>query len=224
MDYEKYKTFVKEKFILNNKIKSFYHNILWRKLAFRRYVKTKQSEITLLNEIENKFLTKEEKDKGKQLVIMVGDYGRSSQMPGTIPTKMPKGIKRILAQRFLLYEINEDYSSQLYHKTHTKLENVVVKNKHKKSKHLHQVLTLTINDDTKSKIKNDSLIKCKIFVNRDKNACKNILNIAIYYLRHQKRPEAFIRPKVEKKEPIAISLSTTEPKKKRSKKVKQTAC
>ena len=139
MNYEKYTNFIKEKFIVINKLKSFYQNILWRKLDFRRHIRTKQSEINLLNEIENCFLTQQEKDKGKQLVIMNGDY-----------------------------------TSQLYHKTHTKLENVVIKNKHKKSKHLHQVLTLTISelrsaDDTKSKIKNDSLLKCKIFVNRDKN-------------------------------------------------------
>ena len=33
-----------------------YNNILFRKLKFRRFVRTKQSEERVLNEIENKFL------------------------------------------------------------------------------------------------------------------------------------------------------------------------
>jgi hypothetical protein len=199
MNYEKYMNFIKEKFIMNNKLKPFYHNILWRKLQFRRYVRTKQADIKMLNEIENCYLTKEEKESGKKLVIMAGDYGRSSQMKGCIPTKCPKGIKRLLASRFLVHNVNEDYSSQLYHKTHSQLENVVVKNKHNKKKHLHQVLTLNLSDENKSLIKNDKLTKCKIFVNRDKNACKNILHIALYFLRNQKRPERFCRKVKEEK-------------------------
>ena len=35
---------------LNNQVKSFYNNILFRKLNFRRFVRTKQSEENLLNE------------------------------------------------------------------------------------------------------------------------------------------------------------------------------
>jgi ribosomal protein L29 len=53
---EEYKKFIKEKNKLNNDVKSFYHNVLFRKLSFRRFVRTKQSEVNLLNEIENKFL------------------------------------------------------------------------------------------------------------------------------------------------------------------------
>lgn len=148
---------------------------------------------------------------------MAGDYGRSSQMKGCIPTKCPKGIKRLLASRFLVHNVNEDYSSQLYHKTHTQLENVVVKNKHNKKKHLHQVLTINLSDENKSLIKNDKLTKCKIFVNRDKNACnasaKNILQIALYFLRNQKRPERFCRKVKEEK--------TKKPKKQSVKKTKK---
>ena len=35
--------------------------------------------------------------------------------------------------------------------------------------------------------------KCRIFVNRDKNACKNILLLGKCYLESQTRPEEFIR-------------------------------
>jgi hypothetical protein len=66
------------------------------------------------------------------------------------------------------------------------LENVSVrKNKHKK--HLHEILT------PKEKTE-----RC-IFVNRDKNACKNILYLGKYFLEHQIRPIEFCQKPKEKK-------------------------
>ena len=60
------------------------------------------------------------------------------------------------------------------------MENVKVK----KGKHtisLHEILT------PKEKTE-----KC-IVINRDKNACKNILYLGKFYLEHQTRPEEFCR-------------------------------
>jgi len=62
----------------------------------------------------------------------------------------------------------------------TELKNVKIrKGKHVKS--LHEILTLK--EDTEK----------RIFVNRDVNACKNILSIGLYYLKHRERPKEFIR-------------------------------
>jgi hypothetical protein len=69
--------------------------MLFRKLRFRRFVRTKQSEETLLNEIENKFLSKEDKLNGKKLMILMGDYSRTSQMKGTLPNPNI-GFKKLL--------------------------------------------------------------------------------------------------------------------------------
>jgi len=63
---EEYKKYITNKNKLNNNVKTFYNNILFRKLNFRRFTRTKQSEEVLLNEIENKFLTKENKINGKK--------------------------------------------------------------------------------------------------------------------------------------------------------------
>ena len=81
-----YKKFITSKNKLNNNVKDFYNNTLFRKLNFRRFVRTKQSEEVLLNEIENKFLSNVEKEKDKKILIFFGDYSRTSQMKGTIPT------------------------------------------------------------------------------------------------------------------------------------------
>ena len=98
-------------------------------------------------------------------------------MKGTISTPNI-GFKKLLLKRFEMFEINEYNTSKLYNKTFKELENVSVrKNKHKK--HLHEILT------PKEKTE-----RC-IFVNRDKNACKNILYLGKYFLEHQLRPKEF---------------------------------
>ena len=103
---------------MNNNVKKFYNNILFRKLNFRRYIRTKQSEEKLLNEIENKFLRKEDKINGKKILILHGDYSRISQMKGTISTPNI-GFKKLLLKRFEILEVNEYNTSKLYNKTFT---------------------------------------------------------------------------------------------------------
>ena len=184
---EEYKHFITNKTILNNEVKEFYQKPLFRKLAFRRFIRTKQSEVKLLNEIENTYLTKEEIKQGKKLVILHGDYSRTTQMKGCISTPNI-GMKKLLLSRFDIVEVNEFNTSKLYNKTLKEMENVSVKRKkHKKS--LHEILTPK--EET----------KCRIFVNRDVNACKNILLLGKCYLESQTRPYEFTR-KVIKSEKV----------------------
>ena len=101
---------------------------MFRKLNFRRSVRTKQSEEVLLNEIENKFLSKNEKEKGKKILLLYGDYSRTSQMKKTIPTPNI-GFKKLLLKRFEILEVNEyntiQYNtSKLYNKTFKEMKNV----------------------------------------------------------------------------------------------------
>ena len=187
LNQEKYKHFITNKTILNNEVKEFYQKPLFRKLAFRRFIRTKQSEVKLLNEIENTYLTKEEIKQGKKIAILHGDYSRTTQMKGCISTPNI-GMKKLLLSRFDIVEINEFNTSKLYNKSLKVMENVSVKRKkHKKS--LHEILTPK--EET----------KCRIFVNRDVNACKNILLLGKCYLESQTRPEEFTR-KVIKTEKV----------------------
>jgi len=199
LDTEEYKKFIIQKTKTNNEVKDFYNNILFRKLDFRRFVYTLQSEYNLLNEIENKYLTKEDKKKGKKIVIYYGDYSRGSHnLKGKMPTP-GIGIKRLIASRFEILETDEFRTSKLYNKTFKELTNVKVR-KDKHSKSLHQVLTLK--EETE---------KC-IRVNRDKNACMNILHLGKYYLTNQSRPNEFQREKQKIGIKKAIKLTTQKPK------------
>jgi hypothetical protein len=184
LNQEKYTDFITNKTILNNDVKEFYQKPLFRKLAFRRFIRTKQSEVKLLNEIENTYLTKEDIKQGKKIIILHGDYSRTSQMKGCISTPNI-GMKKLLLSRFDIVEVNEFNTSKLYNKTLKEMENVCVRRKkHKKS--LHEILTPK--EET----------NCRIFVNRDINACKNILLIGKCYLESQTRPEQFTRKVIPK--------------------------
>ena len=184
LNQDKYSNYITNKTILNNELKEFYQKPLFRKLAFRRFIRTKQSEVKLLNEIENTYLTKEEIKQGKKIVILHGDYSRTSQMKGCISTPNI-GMKKLLLTRFDIVEVNEFNTSKLYNKTMKEMENVIVRRtKHKKS--LHEILTPK--EET----------KCRIFVNRDTNACKNILLLGKCYLENQTRPEQFTRKTIVK--------------------------
>ena len=126
-------------------------------------------------------------------------------MKGCIPSPNI-GFKKILNKRFDIVEINEYNTSKLYNKTLKELINVSIrKNKHKR--YLHEILTLKEEPE-----------RC-IYVNRDKNACKNILNIGKEYLKTQTRKKEFIR---EKKKKIKIAYKKNKKKKanKELKKVK----
>lgn len=185
---EDYKNYIIKKNKFNDNVKSFYNNILFRKLNFRRFTRTKQSEEVLLNEIENKFLSND----NKKLLLLYGDYSRTSQMKGTIPTPNI-GFKKLLLKRFEILEVNEYNTSKLYNMRNStgssnnsfeELKNVSVrKNNH--TKYLHEILTLK--EETE---------RC-IFVNRDVNACKNILYVGKYFLKNQCRPTEFC-PKKKK--------------------------
>ncbi len=177
LDEDDFKKFIINKTKINNEVAKFYQKNIFRKLAFRRFVRTKQSESKLLNEIENTYLTKDEIKNGKKIVILHGDYSRTTQMKGTIPTPNI-GLKKVLLRKFEIINVNEYNTSKLYNKTFQEMKNVKVKrNKH--TKYLHEILTPK--EET----------KCRIFVNRDVNACKNILFLGKCYLSNQTRPEEF---------------------------------
>ena len=95
------------------------------------------------------------------------------------------GFKKLLLKRFEILDVNEFNTSKLYNKTLKEMDNVKVKRK-KHVKHLHEVLTPKEETD-----------QCT-YVNRDVNACKNILYIAKYWLMNQKRPEEFKRKIIKK--------------------------
>ena len=74
------------------------------------------------------------KKKQKRIVLLYGDYSRTSQMKETIPS-CNVGFKRVLQKRVDIIEINEYNTSKLYNKTFKELQNILVRRKK------HDILT-----------------------------------------------------------------------------------
>lgn len=142
---------------------------------------------------EKKKMERELKRKGeilKKPIIMMGDWSMNSSGIKYISTPN-KGLKRVVARRFEMYEIDEFRTSMLHYKTRERCEHKKVKvldwrvkdeNKEQKWvwEKLHAVLTY----------KNGTSIGC---INRDKNACKNMKELTLHYLKEGEWIEKFKR-------------------------------
>ena len=176
LNTSKFIDYLQEKQSVKTKLEEFYEKPLFRKLNLRRFCRTKSAEDKMLNEIEKKF--------GKNVLLGLGDWSvnTSFQMKGCMPTPN-KGIAKLLMKRFEVVSVDEYKTSKLYNKDLTKeLTNVKVK-RGKRTKSIHTLLTPTRNPNG-------------VILNRDRNACKNILSIMKEYLETQKRKAEFSRKQI----------------------------
>ena len=192
---------------LENGIK---YNEYVKKLKWFSYINKKRHEEEILNDIENIY--------GKDAIFVVGDWGakgkiRRISMPNT-------GMKKMLSRRFKVYLVDEYNTSKLYYKTEEECKILIREIKYEKEgeeriykKKVHSVLTYEkekkhVNKDNNNKIhltptyqKGKKGIKCidkKVgCINRDYNACLNMMKIVAELIKTKKRPIKFCR-KVKK--------------------------
>lgn len=176
---DQFKEFINVKHSVSNNVRSFYEKILFRKLKFRRYVRTLQSETKLFDFIKHKYLSDRDIEAGYQLVIFYGNHSRDHMMKGCIPCP-GKGLKRKMSHHFSLYEVDEYCTSIIHNNQFKKMGNLHVRRGHHTHK-VHKILTLQ-----------EDPARC-IYINRDYNASINILNIGFHYLNYQTRPLVFRR-------------------------------
>lgn len=176
LNSQKFIDYLQEKRSVKTKLEDFYEKPLFRKLNLRRFCRTKSAEDKMLNEIEKKF--------GKNVLLGLGDWSvnTSFQMKGCMPTPN-KGIAKLLMKRFEIVSVDEYKTSKLYNKDLTKeLTNVKIK-RGKRTKSIHTLLTPTRNPNG-------------VILNRDRNACKNILSIMKEFLQTQTRKAEFSRKQI----------------------------
>jgi len=153
-----------------------------RKMRIRSYINKLRSESKLVNNINNKFKTKE-----KEIMLIYGDWGRTSQMRGCI--SVPSiGIKRRLNEDFEIMNFDEFRTSCLDHRSLMKNKNISVIDKQCKRKQLHSVLVSTIPKTTDNEI-----VGRTCFQNRNRNAVKCFKIIVDSYREKGEKPEAFRR-------------------------------
>ena len=171
VNYDEFKKYITEKTKLNDKLKDFYEQELFRKLKWRTWIYRRKSEDNFLNKVEETFGNKED------LLLCYGDWSNPKQMKHIMPTK-GIGMRRIIEKRFNVVLIDEYCTSKLCSKCHHELTNY---------KNIHRLLVC-------SHCKSNGLESKNItFMNRDMNACMNMLNLSKQWINTKTRPEKYSR-------------------------------
>jgi hypothetical protein len=171
VNYEDFKKYITEKTKLNDKLREFYEQELFRKLKWRSWIYRRKSEDKFLNKIEETFGNKED------LLLCYGDWSNPKQMKHIMPTK-GIGMRRIIEKKFDVVLIDEYCTSKLCSHCHNELTNY---------KNIHRLLVC-------SHCKSNGLESKNItFMNRDMNACMNILNLSKQWINTKTRPDEYSR-------------------------------
>lgn len=189
--YDRFIKYIEVKKRIDNITRKFYEDIIHRKMKFRKYCFTKSSEDKFLNRIEETY--------GKDIVLVLGDWSNDNRIKGLAPT-MGNGLKRLMAKRFTTLLIREKNTSKLCSGCHNELVKMVVDGKSR-----HRILGCKV---CKEKLDNynpsyygeivnredeiKTMFRTHKVINRDYNACRNMINIVKHLIAHGRRPRAFI--------------------------------
>ena len=132
-------------------LKQYYRNVIFRKLTFWSYINKKRSEATLINNIKKTY------GKTKKVLLVYGDWGRNTQMKGTISVPMI-GIKRVLNKDLKVLNFDEFRTSCMNYETGTKCINAKVSIKEKDKKILQNGINVIIKGKEKTKVLHSVLV------------------------------------------------------------------
>ena len=189
VNYEKFKLYLQEKTRLNDKIKSFYEKDIHRKFKWRTWIYQRKSEDNFINRIENTY------GKREDILLCYGNWSNTKQMKYLMPTK-GIGMRRAIEKKFDVILVDEFRSSKLCSCCYKELENYKL-NKYELSeykkhngKEINKIHRLLICRSCRSNgLENKNIT----FMNRDMNACINILNISKDWINKRSRNINFCR-------------------------------
>lgn len=113
--YETFKAYVKKKNELNKRLIQEYKAEIFRQYKWYGYINREKAHAKLANEIAETY--------GEDVIIIHGDWSTGKQMKGTISTP-GIGLKRRLARRFKVYNIDEHKTSCINYKTKERSKNL----------------------------------------------------------------------------------------------------
>ena len=191
VNYEKFKDYIKNKTLLDDEIKHFYYNKLFRKLKFRTNVYLRKSEDKFLNNIEKVYGKKED------IVIGYGDWSQDKQMKHLIPSSNI-GLRRKIEKRYKVFLVNEYRTSKLCSCCNKELKNYKMSNEDIKKYEKKHKKQLNKEDLTKHRLLvcsgcSSSENKKSTFWNRDINACVNMLKLSKEWINNKTRNSLFCR-------------------------------
>lgn len=192
VDYKKCIEYIRAKVLVGEHVRKFYQNPIFRKFKLRKYINSERSINKFIKNIKDTY-----KQKGKRIVLGYGDWSRNPGIIKGCAPSMGVGLKRKLEKHFDILFVNEAYTSMMCNRCHKKVKNHVVplKNKPQKTRKTHRVLVC--NECTGSK----STGIMRRYINRDRNAALNILNVFKAELNSEGRPEYLQKPKTSQDVP-----------------------
>ena len=113
----------------------------------------------------------------KILLLCYGNWSNNKQMKYIMPTK-GVGLRRVIQKKFNVVLVDEFRTSKLCSRCNCELEHY---------NNLHRVLVCRNCKSSGSESKNTT------FMNRDMNACMNMLHISKSWIQSKMRPEQFCR-------------------------------
>ena len=188
--FDDFKEYILHKNAINNLLFKIFYNEKFRQYKWYSYINKERSESKLLDTIENTF----NKDRDTKFNIVMGDWSIGKQLRNFISTPMIS-LKRKLAERFGVYNIDEYNTSHLHYNTENECANLYYTDKTNKLRKLHSVLTYKMENNRKG---------C---INRDVNAVKNMRKLFKHWLIYKKWAEKYSRNK--SKQPADLSSSSS---------------
>jgi len=168
-EFEKY---IKNKNKINGELFEAYEDEKFRQYKFYSHIQKQKAEAKIVRDVEEQY--------GKDVVLIMGDWSKGTEKikHTSVPTKR---IRKVLAKKHTIYEVDEFRTSCLHNKTEERCENLYLADKRGIERKIHSILTY--------KAENRRM-EC---INRDNNATRNMEKIVKQYLKDKTRPEKYRR-------------------------------
>ena len=174
--------YVYEKKKANDKIlQKFYEKKEHRENRWRTYINTQKSHAKLINSINEQYKSSD----NREICLVYGNWSQTKQMANYYPTP-GIGFKRMLGKSFRIITIDEFKTSKLCCSCEDETLNPISRKNPKPYKDNIK----TVHGLLRCKNKN-----CNKYYDRDVNGSKNILKLALHYIKFGERKIAFARPK-----------------------------
>jgi hypothetical protein len=148
----------------------FYRHEVFRKMRMRTWIRGRSSVDRFVNRIGETF--------GQDCVIAYGDWSRTTQMKGCMPS-LGIGLRRLIHRKYRTFSVNEAYTSKRCSCCGSDMENARGELRDGSFGSIHRLKCCSgcVSSDNKN----------VALRNRDLNAAKNILQVGWYYCYFQRR-------------------------------------
>jgi hypothetical protein len=188
---EKFLEYVKAKIRIGDIVRPFYQQKLFRNMSLRKHIRERTSITALVRKIKEKY-----GQDGKKIVLGYGNWSRDTQMKGCAPS-LGSGLKKKLGKHFEICMVGEYNTSKICNRCgKANFKKMKVPHKDLGMRELHRVL---ICKECVSRKDSNCTLKNR-FVNRDRNAARNILEVFKAALEGKVRPDHLKPPQNEEDE------------------------